>query len=83
MPAAPTIWTIGHSTHPLDVFLGLLAHYRLQAVADVRRFPASRRHPQYAGPSLGSSLTEQGIEYRWLPLLGGRRRASANSRNTA
>ena len=32
-----TIWTIGHSTHPIEKFLDLLAHYRIEAVADVRR----------------------------------------------
>ena len=79
----PAIWTIGHSTRPLDAFIGLLARYRLDAVADVRRFPASRRHPHFAGPSLGASLSGQGVDYRWLPLLGGRRRALANSPNTA
>ena len=80
---APVIWTIGHSTRPLDAFLALLAHYHLEAVADVRRFPGSRRYPHYAGPSLSDSLKQQGIDYRWLPLLGGRRRAAANSPNTA
>ena len=41
----PTIWTVGHSTRPVDGFLDLLAGYRLGAIADVRRFPGSRRHP--------------------------------------
>ena len=80
---APAIWTIGHSTRPLDAFLALLARYQVDAIADVRRFPASRRHPHYAGPSLRSSLAAGGVDYRWLPLLGGRRRAAPDSRNTA
>ena len=47
MSSELTIWTIGHSTRPLDDFLALLAQYRIEAVADVRRFPGSRRCPQY------------------------------------
>ena len=77
-----TIWTIGHSTRPIDAFLELLAHYRLEAVVDVRRFPGSRRHPQYAEAALSAALTEHGIVYRWLPGLGGRRRPLPDSPNT-
>jgi uncharacterized protein (DUF488 family) len=79
---AATIWTIGHSTRPLDAFLELLAGYRLEAVADVRRFPGSRRHPQYAQTALSAALAEQGIAYRWLPALGGRRRPLPDSPNS-
>jgi uncharacterized protein (DUF488 family) len=81
--AGRTIWTIGHSTRPLDDFLELLARYRIEAIADVRRFPGSRRQPQYAGPALGAALAAQGITYRWLPALGGRRRPLPDSANTA
>ncbi len=56
-----TIWTIGHSTLPLEAFLGLLGHFGLQAVADVRRFPGSRRHPHFAKEALRASLAERGI----------------------
>jgi uncharacterized protein (DUF488 family) len=41
------IWTIGHSTHPLEKFLDLLQAHSVTALADVRRFPGSRRHPQF------------------------------------
>jgi uncharacterized protein (DUF488 family) len=78
-----TIWTIGHSTRPLDEFLELLAHFRLEAVADVRRFPGSRRHPQYGQTTLSATLAEHGIAYRWLPALGGRRRPLKDSPNIA
>jgi uncharacterized protein (DUF488 family) len=78
-----TIWTIGHSTRPLDGFLDLLARYQLEAVADVRRFPGSRRQPQYAQATLCSSLARIGVTYRWLPALGGRRRPRPDSPNTA
>jgi uncharacterized protein (DUF488 family) len=77
-----TVWTIGHSTRPLDLFLGLLEHHRIEAIADVRRFPGSRRHPQYGSDALQSTLAEHAIGYRWMPELGGRRRTSPDSPNT-
>jgi len=76
-----TIWTIGHSTRPLKTFLELLTHYRLKAVADVRRFPGSRRQPQYAQAPLRSALAEHGIAYHWIAALGGRRRPRPDSPN--
>lgn len=66
----------------MDVFLELLDHYCLQAVADVRRFPGSRRQPQFSQAALQSSLAGQDIDYRWLPTLGGRRRPLPDSPNT-
>jgi uncharacterized protein (DUF488 family) len=78
-----TVWTIGHSTRPLEVFLALLASFAIDAVADVRSFPGSRRHPQFGKHALEAALAEHGIAYRWLPSLGGRRRPVANSPNTA
>ncbi len=80
---ASTIWTIGHSTRSLDEFLDLLAHYRVEAVADVRRFPGSRRQPQYAEAVLRAALAEHDMAYVWLPALGGRRRPRPDSPNTA
>jgi uncharacterized protein (DUF488 family) len=81
MPA--TVWTIGHSTRPLEEFLGLLRTYGIEAVADVRRFPGSRRYPHFARDALGESLRAHDIEYRWLPQWGGRRKARADSPNSA
>src|ERR1700687_2995697 len=78
-----TIWTIGHSTRPLQAFLELLAHYRLEGIADGRRFPGSRRPPQYAEGALRAALAEHDIAYHWLPGLGGRRRPRPDSPNTA
>jgi uncharacterized protein (DUF488 family) len=78
-----TVWTIGHSTRPLKTFLALLEYYRIEAVADVRRFPGSRRQPQYAQGPLGSALTEDGLAYHWIAALGGRRRPRLDSPNTA
>ena len=78
-----TLWTIGHSTRPLDQFLALLRQYEIEALADVRRFPTSRRHPQFNEAALRQTLEEQGIEYLWLPKLGGRRPTKRDSPNTA
>lgn len=68
------VWTIGHSTHSLAAFVDLLQAYRIETVADVRRFPGSRRQPQFGGEALGASLEASGIGYHWFPGLGGRRR---------
>ena len=76
------IFTIGHSTHPLDVFLKLLARHDIEALADVRRFPGSRKHPQFNRDTLASALAEARVEYRWFEALGGRRQKSdAESKN--
>ncbi len=77
----PTVWTVGHSTRPIDVFLTVLAAHGVELVADVRRFPGSRRLPQYAAPALDASLAAHGIAYHWLPALGGRRRPDPASPN--
>jgi uncharacterized protein (DUF488 family) len=77
------IWTIGPSTRDLEEFLGLLVKFRIEALADVRSFPGSRRYPQYGKDALAASLRARAIEYAWLPALGGRRRASPDSPNTA
>jgi uncharacterized protein (DUF488 family) len=79
----PRIWTIGHSTRPLGTFLAMLAQHRIEAVADVRRFPGSRRQPQFGGEPLRRALAEQGIAYRWIEPLGGRRRPLPDSPNVA
>jgi uncharacterized protein (DUF488 family) len=68
-----TIWSVGHSTRPADELLALLAEAGVRAVADVRRFPASRRHPQHARAALERALAEAGVAYVWLGEgLGGR-----------
>jgi len=78
-----TIWTIGHSTRALEEFLGLLAEYRIEAIADVRRFPGSRRYPYFASDALAVTLPAHGIAYQWMPKLGGRRKVQLGSPNTA
>jgi uncharacterized protein (DUF488 family) len=71
---AAEILTVGHSIHPIERFLVLLTAARIEAVADVRRFPASRRNPQFGAGALRDSLRGGGIDY--VPFgdsLGGRR----------
>ena len=74
----PELFTIGHSTHPLDGFLKLLARHGIEALADIRRFPGSRKFPHFSQANLASALPEAGIEYRWFEALGGRRRKKNN-----
>jgi len=78
-----TIWTVGHSTHPLDNFIEILKAHDIRAVADVRQFPGSRRHPQFGQEALEKSLGLAGVEYVHFPELGGRRKAAPASHNTA
>jgi uncharacterized protein (DUF488 family) len=72
-----SLWTIGHSTRDLETFLGLLAGSSIAAVADVRRFPGSRRHPHFGGEALEAELKRVGIGYLHLAELGGRRSTRA------
>jgi uncharacterized protein (DUF488 family) len=70
------ILTVGHSTHPIERFLELLRSGGVETVADVRRYPGSRRNPQFNAGDLRAALAEIGIEYVQLgDDLGGRRSA--------
>lgn len=71
--------TVGHSTLPLDEFLARLRGAGVGALADVRRFPASRRHPHFDRERLASALASAHVEYRWFEALGGRREDSAGA----
>ena len=77
------IWTIGHSTRTIDEFISLLRENGIKLVADVRMFPGSKRYPQFGREALAKSLGESSIRYEHFPELGGRRKAKADSRNTA
>jgi uncharacterized protein (DUF488 family) len=77
------IWTIGHSTRPIDIFISLLDENGVKLVADVRSLPGSKHYPQFNREMLARSLTEHGIRYEHFPELGGRRKATKDSRNTA
>ncbi len=77
------IWTVGHSTRTLDEFVGLLQAYGITAVADVRRYPGSRRYPHFNREALSVALAGAGIAYVHFPELGGRRQPRPDSPNTA
>ena len=64
-----TVWTIGHSTRTLDRFLDLLSVNAIEVLADVRRFPASRKYPHFDQDALRNSLLGVGVEYAPLPEL--------------
>jgi uncharacterized protein (DUF488 family) len=78
-----TILTIGHSTRPVEELVSLLRENSVEALTDVRRYPASRRHPQFNREALERSLPNSSIEYLWMPELGGRRTPRKDSHNTA
>jgi uncharacterized protein (DUF488 family) len=78
-----TVHTIGHSTRSIEDFLALLANHGIEALIDVRRWPSSRRYPQFGGKALEGSLNKDGIHYIWRGDLGGFRKPSADSQNTA
>lgn len=77
------VFTIGHSTRPIEEFIELLRINDVTLLADIRTIPKSRRNPQYWHDALEASLSEAGIGYTYLPGLGGRRRTSTESINTA
>jgi uncharacterized protein (DUF488 family) len=76
------IWTIGHSTRDITSFIDLLSANDIEAVADVRSLPGSRKFPQFNAEELAVSLPEHGIEYIPFKQLGGRRKARKDSPNT-
>jgi uncharacterized protein (DUF488 family) len=77
----PTIFTIGHSSHPLERLAGLLREHDVRQVADVRRWPRSRRHPHFDDDALAVELAPHGIAYAHLAELGGHRDPLAGSAN--
>ena len=83
MNGQPDLLTIGHSTHDAERFEALLRAHRIELLADVRRHPGSRRHPQFGVDSLSAALQQAGIAYRRLgEQLGGRRRPRRDSPST-
>jgi len=83
MASPVTVWTIGHSTLPIEEFIPLLTANGISVLADVRRFPGSRRHPQFGAEALSAALGESGIRYEAFPDLGGRRDPRPDSVNLA
>lgn len=75
------VFTVGHSNRPLQDFLRLLQGHHITLVADVRKMPGSRKHPQFNGDALAHSLREIDIDYAHFPGLGGLRRPRPDSPN--
>ena len=77
------MWTVGHSTHPLPTFAALVRAHGVTTIADVRKIPRSRRHPQFNVDTLPASLAAAGLGYTHFAGLGGLRRERPNSINRA
>jgi uncharacterized protein (DUF488 family) len=77
------LWTIGHSTRKIDIFMSLLEEHGIKLLVDVRGWPGSRRYPQFNKEALSDSLGQHGIRYEHFSELGGRRKPKHTSRNTA
>jgi uncharacterized protein (DUF488 family) len=69
-----TVFTIGHSTRPLDELVSLLSAHGVALLADVRTIPRSRRNPQFDIKALSVELPRHGVRYVHLQRLGGLRR---------
>jgi uncharacterized protein (DUF488 family) len=77
------IYTVGHSTRPQEELIAILREAGVKRLVDVRRFPGSRRHPQFGKEALRVGLASADIAYRHEPDLGGRREPRPDSPNTA
>jgi uncharacterized protein (DUF488 family) len=77
------MWTVGHSTRSLEALVQLVRGHGVTTLADVRRFPRSRRHPQFNTDTLARELPAAGLAYVQLAGLGGFRRPRPDSPNTA
>lgn len=77
------IYTIGHSTRTLDELVALLRDHGVTRLADIRRYPGSRRHPHFSREALEVSLPHEGILYEHFEALGGRRKPLPHSENEA
>jgi uncharacterized protein (DUF488 family) len=75
--------TVGHGTLPAEGLVELLRGAGVALVVDVRAYPGSRRHPQFGRDCMAAWLPAGGVDYRWEPRLGGRRRGRPDSPNVA
>ncbi len=77
----PVIFTVGHSTHPINEFVELLQTHDVKEIVDVRSIPMSRYNPQFNSDTLKQSLRQANIKYKLLKKLGGLRHTKKNSIN--
>jgi uncharacterized protein (DUF488 family) len=75
------LWTLGHSTRPIDEFIGLLRAHQISLLVDARTVPRSRYNPQFNRDTLAQLLRDAGLQYRHLPELGGLRKPKKDSVN--
>ena len=75
------VFTVGHSTLPIERFVALLQAYGIECLADIRTVPRSRHNPQFNSEALAKSLAPFEISYLPMPALGGLRRARKDSPN--
>ena len=78
-----TVFTIGHSTRSIEDFTAALKAAGVGVLADIRRFPKSRRFPHFNGENLAPALAAADVGYRHFPELGGRRGKRADGRPSA
>jgi uncharacterized protein (DUF488 family) len=76
-----TVYTIGHSTRPIDTFIRLLQAHGIERLIDVRTIPKSRHNPQFGRERLSAALKRAGIRYSHMKGLGGLRRPRPDSPN--
>ena len=76
------IFTLGHSTLPIEQFLAVLASYGIERLVDIRTIPRSRHNPQFNDTALAESLKARDLDYVHLKALGGLRRPRKDSENT-
>jgi uncharacterized protein (DUF488 family) len=76
-----TIYTIGHSTRPIDEFIGLLKDFGVKQLVDIRTVPGSLHNPQYGQEALKIALESQDITYTYMKNLGGLRHAGKGDLN--
>jgi uncharacterized protein (DUF488 family) len=82
--ASALLFTVGHGTRSSEAFIRLLHEAQVSTLIDIRRFPGSRRHPQFGRDALAAALREGRIRYEWQgEALGGRRSGRPGSRHTA
>lgn len=82
MSAVTAVFTIGHSNTSSEELVAKLEAHGVRMLVDIRRYPSSRRHPQFNGPALAESLADRGIRYLHEEDLGGHREPFANSPNS-
>src|SRR3569833_1822321 len=82
--SSPVLYSIGHGDRSIEDLISILLAHGIRALADVRAYPASRRHPQFSREELRHALGEKGIKYLWLGAsLGGFRTPHQDARHRA